>query len=217
MECGADRRAPTWFGSPSTSQKVSRSSLRIQFTQTAARGRPTHRLAQCILSASREFHPHGSSSSQRKCTRPASLPATMMRPSAQAQRFTPASQADLATSAPVSRSQTLRVLSREAETARPSDVTATPKTQSAWLASVRNSPPVSEIRHLKRLVSGSGNRADHQKRLITHCKSKTASPGLGIEFYSCILLATRNGNQQESNIAPVAAVTKVTLDAQVLR
>jgi hypothetical protein len=51
-------------------------------------------------------------------------------------------------------------------------------------------------------------------------QNKTASPGsdvLGIESYSCILLATRNGNQQESNIAPVAAVTKVTLDAQVLR
>jgi hypothetical protein len=40
---------------------------------------------------------------------------------------------------------------------------------------------------------------------------------LGVESCSCILLATRNGNQQESNIAPVAAVTKVTLDAQVLR
>jgi len=66
MECGADRRAPTWFGSPSTSQKVSRSSLRIQFTQTAARGRPAHRLAQGILSATTEFHPHGSSSSARK-------------------------------------------------------------------------------------------------------------------------------------------------------
>ena len=39
----------------------------------------------------------------------------------------------------------------------------------------------------------------------------------GFESYSCILLATRSGNQQESNIAPVAAVTKVILDAQVLR
>jgi hypothetical protein len=33
---------------------------------------------------------------------------------------------------------------------------------------------------------------------------------LGVESYSCILLATRNGNQQESNIVPVAAVTKVS-------
>ena len=33
---------------------------------------------------------------------------------------------------------------------------------------------------------------------------------LGVESYSCILLATRNGNQQESNVVPVAAVTKVS-------
>jgi hypothetical protein len=62
--------------------------------------------------------------------------------------------------------------------------------------------------------------ADHQKRLITLCKSNPPSPGSdarGIEPYSCILLATRNGNQQESNIVAVVAVTKVTLDAQVLR
>ena len=61
---------------------------------------------------------------------------------------------------------------------------------------------------------------EHQKRLTTHCRSKNSlqmSLGSRIEFYSCILLATRNGNQQESNIAPAAAVSKVTLDAQVLR
>jgi hypothetical protein len=117
---------------------VSRSSLRIQFTQTAARGRPAHRLAQGILSATTEFHPQGSSSSARKCTRPASSPATMMRQSEQAQHFTPASQTNMATAVPVSRSQTLRVLSRAAETApRPSDVAATPKTRSVWPASVR--------------------------------------------------------------------------------
>jgi len=33
---------------------------------------------------------------------------------------------------------------------------------------------------------------------------------LGVESYSCILFATRNGNQQEANIVPVAAVTKVS-------
>jgi hypothetical protein len=36
---------------------------------------------------------------------------------------------------------------------------------------------------------------------------------LGAESYSCILLATRNGNQQEANIVPVAAVTKVSARA----
>jgi hypothetical protein len=43
------------------------------------------------------------------------------------------------------------------------------------------------------------------------CRCCRAFPNvLGVESYSCILLATRNGNQQESNIVPVAAVTKVS-------
>jgi hypothetical protein len=46
--------------------------------------------------------------------------------------------------------------------------------------------------------------------VTTSLQNRTAPPswrGLfgcpGVESYSCILLATRNGNQQEANVAPV--------------
>ena len=67
--------------------------------------------------------------------------------------------ASVRSSAPVSRSHTLSVLSPDAETARrPSGVTATPLTESEWPASVRSSVPRLQIPHLERLVARTRRR-----------------------------------------------------------
>jgi hypothetical protein len=97
-------------------------------------------------------------------------------PSANAQQLVAASHENVAIAAPLSRSQTLRVLSQQPETARrPSGVTARATTELAWPPRVCKARPLSRSQTLRVLSDASQPRCDVLAKTTAH--SGAGRPG----------------------------------------